>query len=150
MSLDWNLTEIENHKELCFVTAEEDDKFHGITKGDRLLSPVTNAIIWLTCACRAGWGINEENVEELIARADLWQKLNGAMLNEPDEETGGWKPRVVSADDIRNHVGMWTNAGFQDRVEWLTGQFAYAYPNAPMLPNNEEHDDYDDFALTGN
>jgi hypothetical protein len=128
MSLDWNLTGIENHEELCFVIADEDDHWRGIKEGDRVLNPVTEGIIWLTMACDIGWGVTEENVEEFIARADLWQKVCDPMLYGLNE-AGDMAPRAITADEIRAHIGLRTNVSYGSRAKFLEKVWRSAYPD---------------------
>lgn len=132
MSLDYKLTDIENYEETCLIVADRDDFFRGIKIGDKVLNPLTESLIFLTLSVRAGWGITEENVEEFAARVDLWQKINGAMLRKKDEGSDEWVDRPVTRADIDAHLGLWTNAGLQDRSDWLDGVFHHAYPQAPL------------------
>lgn len=114
MSLDWNVTGVANHEEVCFDYDKD---------GNRSLSPVTEAIIFLTMGCDIGWGVTEKNVEEFVARAALWQAVNGPMIHEWDEETQTHRQRTITADEIRAHVGLRTNVAYGPRDAWLLRVF---------------------------
>jgi hypothetical protein len=119
MSLRWNVSEIADHESLCYITAEADSPVQGVKAGDRVLSPVTHALIWLTVGTGVGWGIREENVEEFIARVHLWESLHGPMNAEP-----------LTDEQIRAHVGLYTNVSYEPRADWLDRTFRAAYPAA--------------------
>ena len=46
MALTWDTTNVLDYEDVCFKEAEADNDWHGVKKGDRILNPVTNALIW--------------------------------------------------------------------------------------------------------
>lgn len=115
MSLNFDLTAIP--EDVKTITAQEDRPFDGIKKGDRIMSPVTNALIWSTLATGIGI-INDETVDEVVARLDLLQKLDGALLREFDGED--WKPRPITREDVEAHKGLSTNVfPMETRASWV-------------------------------
>lgn len=93
-------------------------------KGDTLMSPVTNALIWGTMFVDMGQ-ITEENYEEFFARTALQEKLSGAYLQESDGE-GNHKPRYITLKDVRDHIGLRTNVSFVKRPQWIKRVTDYA------------------------
>jgi hypothetical protein len=117
MSLNFDLREIP--EETRTVIAEEDRPMDGIHKGDRIMSPVTNALIWSTMGLGIGV-INDDTADEFAARLALWQKVNGALLHKPDPEGEGWIPVEVTKDDVLAHKGLSTNVfPMERRSSWL-------------------------------
>lgn len=115
MSLNYNLTEIP--EDVRTIVAEEDDKFAGVKKGDRVMSPVTHSLIFATMGVGIGV-LNDETIPEFAARLDIYQKLNGALLSERDGD--GWKPRPLTLEDIQAHKGLSTNVfPLERRAAWI-------------------------------
>ena len=97
MSLDWNLTKIENREEVCW---EKDEN------GNDKLNPVTESLIWLTMGIGMG-SITEENefafysriadtkrVEVPITPADIHQHI-GLTTNVSKESDASFRKRIV-------------------------------------------------------
>lgn len=108
MSLNFDLREIP--EDVRTIVAVEDDPQRGVKKGDRLMSPVTNLLIWSTMAVGIGV-INDETAVEFHARLDLLAKLDLCRLEiaEYDEETGGWVNRRLTLEEVEAHKGLSTN-----------------------------------------
>ncbi len=106
MSLNWDLTQIENYKEVCWEKNEDDTT---------TLNPVTESLIWLTMGI--GWGkITEENQAEFYCRVSLYEKLFGTMLSYWKD---GKKVSVaITPEDVRNHIGLSTNVGKETDAAW--------------------------------
>lgn len=128
MSLDWNLTKIPDCDTLCFDDVTEDSPTRGLKAGDRVLSPVTNAIIWLTMHTGIGWGLTDENIEEFVARVSVWESLNGPMCSFYDADTDRFEPKPLDPDVLRAHVGLYTNVSYKPRAEWLEHLFRTTFP----------------------
>lgn len=133
MSLDWNLTKIENHETVCFYKAIEASPDQGIAVGDRLLKPETDVIIWLTMFTGIGWEVTDENIDEFVYRVQFYERLHGPMLRARDEETGTYSPAPLSEETIRAHKGISTNVSHTPRGEWMLEQFEVAFPKAEKL-----------------
>jgi len=117
MSLDWNLTEIENREELCWTIAEVDSPARGITKGDKILNPLTEGLIFATIVVGMGQ-LDKEGLDEFFARVSLYEKVNGAFMQEVSKE-GEYRDRPFTLDDLKAHVGLRTNVTYEPRSEWL-------------------------------
>lgn len=100
MSLDWKLSKIADYESVCW-------------NADGTMSAVTHVIILgMMPACLPA--ITERNWREVARRFAVLQSVNGAFLNEwrTDDATGRETrvDRFVTADDIRRHIGLETNA----------------------------------------
>lgn len=109
MSLDWNLTEIENHEEVCWI-----DDGHG---GHRL-SPVTETLILMTIPLGMT-AITPATVEEYATRIAMIQDVDGGLLLGTDPETGDRTDVRVTTADVYAHVGLRTNASSRTRGSFL-------------------------------
>lgn len=103
MSLDWNLEDIKD--------------WETVTKADDgTMSPVTHALIMSTMGVGMGT-ITEANADEFAWRLDLYQHMYGALLVDVVDEE--FVAHVVSPDEVRQHIGLRTNAALETRVKWL-------------------------------
>jgi hypothetical protein len=107
MSLNWNVSGIENHDEICWFTADADYPDHGMEKGKQYLAPLTNAFIWHSLNTGIGT-ITEANAAEVFARISFVESLYGASLRKDG------KDRPITIEDVQAHVGLYTNASFKD------------------------------------
>lgn len=93
MSLDWNLSNIENFADVCYIGDGD----------ERQMNPVTNSLIWMTIPL----GMNEitqQNYLEFYRRLHFWDKVFGSPLSNSEG------PYFISLDEVRAHVGLRTNA----------------------------------------
>jgi hypothetical protein len=121
MSLNWDLSEVKNYEQTCFYEAREDDPNHGVTKGDRMLNPVTNALIWATMQVDLP-GITEENAPEFFARLRFTELFDGPMLIRAVGEDGKRPDRensYLTEGEVLAHVGLRCNVTKKSRVQWL-------------------------------
>lgn len=86
-------------------------------KGDKLMSPVTNALIW-TCMGVGLNGITEENLVEFATRCKILDGINGLPLTETLED-GSHKKRGFTTDELQAHIGLRTNVSTEKRAPWL-------------------------------
>lgn len=135
MSLDFKLTEIKDYETVCY-------------DGDQM-NPKTEAIIWMTMFTKVGWGLTEDNIEEFIARATMYEKMRGAVLQMPEGDR--LAPMPLTREDMLAHVGLWTNVFGEPREEFLATVFRNSYPKAgedpfakPELDDDDEYDDWYD------
>lgn len=153
MSLNFDLTAIPEDVRTIIADHDKPNPFYiegksdpenefDYRKGDRLMSPITNALIWGTMFVDMGQ-ITEENVDEFYARTVLQEKLSGAYLTETDDE-GNHKPRYITYEDVRNHIGLRTNVSFVKRAQWLKRvtdyQFKDIVERAKMKLQREKED----------
>jgi hypothetical protein len=109
LALTWDTADILDYEEVCFIIAPADNDWHGVKKGDRMLNPVTNALIFH--ALNTGIGtITAANAAEVYARIHLVEALYGASLMNSEGE------RPITADDVLKHVGLKTNASFKEET----------------------------------
>ena len=102
MSLNWDITKVEDSKDLCH-------------NDDGSLSVVTEALIFITIPIEIG-EITEKNYEEFWARVRLVELTCGPMCSFPDG------PRLLTLENVRSHIGLHTNAGPEiTRKKWLSG-----------------------------
>jgi hypothetical protein len=122
VSLNWDVSNIQNHDEVCFFYAPDDDPNHGVSKGDRLLNPVTNSLIWATIAVGIG-DLSEVNAAEFFARLRLIERLDGPFLIRAVDPETGRRPEgpgaFITTDEVRAHIGLTTNVSFESRTRWL-------------------------------
>lgn len=112
MSLNWNLSEIDNHDEICYV-GEGDE---------RRLAGLTNALIQMTMLVGLG-DITEANAREFYTRLKLLERLDGPFLH--DTKDGKRTPYYITARDVLAHVGLATNVSDETRAAWLKRQMKY-------------------------
>ena len=104
MSLQWDLSNIENYEALCWLENTSEDK-----KDDEafILNPVTEAIIHL-CEFAGVSRITSNNYKETVKRfAEL------ELFGLKSFDTGN--PREA---DVKEHIGLMTNADVLDNKKW--------------------------------
>jgi hypothetical protein len=102
MSLDYKLTGIEDYENRCW----QDDR----------LNPVTEVLVFMTMPV----GINhitDKNVDTFYARLKLVEALNGSFLRRAEGE-----PHYLSMDEVRAHIGLWTNAPLMTDAQFRKNQ----------------------------
>ena len=114
MSLNWSIEEVEDFEEKCFTENED---------GTRRLSEVTNALVWSTMGVGIG-EITEKNWREYAYRLDLYQTLFGPLLSEwvpgkGGHDDGAMQPRPLTPLEVRDHIGLHTNASIETFHRWL-------------------------------
>ena len=107
MSLDYQLGEIANFKEVCYEGEP----------GKRKMSGVTHAIIFTTMAVDIGH-ITEKNYIEFHTRAKFVAALHGSALYEADEH-GGYEERDFTLEEIKAHIGLGTNVADKTRAYFV-------------------------------
>lgn len=98
MSLDWDLSKIEDRDTVCRVTDAD---------GNKVMSPATHALIWSTMAVGLGQ-ITEKNAEVFYARVSYWE----ALRNIPQDER-------ITPTDVQAHIGLRTNVSDETDRQWL-------------------------------
>jgi len=99
MSLDWDLTKIENSENICWK--KDDD-------GQEYMNPCTESLIWMTMAIGIG-KITEENAADVYARISMWEDLFDTMMSK--FENGKRIAVPITAQDVVDHIGLRTNVG---------------------------------------
>ena len=108
MPLRYYFEDITDAETLCWVDT-------GGRMGKQV-APVTDTLIWLTITIGINH-ISEKNVEEFIARVAETEALLGASMSKW-EEGGPMIPRPVTAEEIRAHIGLRTNASPKTKTAW--------------------------------
>lgn len=96
MSLDWNLSNIENHETVCWTGEGK----------DRRLSEATYALIWM-CMFVKMRSITEGNWVEFYTRCRLWEKTRGALRQKAGDRRLVDVP--LKAAEVQAHIGLSTN-----------------------------------------
>ena len=107
MSLDYELGNIANYKEVCY-TGEP---------GQRKMSGVTHALIFVTMSVDIGH-ITEKNYLEFYTRAKFVAALFGSNLMEADEHEE-YKGRNFTLEEVRAHIGLGTNVAEKTRAHFV-------------------------------
>lgn len=113
MSLNWNVSKIENWEDVCKVKKKD---------GTEKWNPVTETIVFATMFT----GIPEitaKNHEEFFKRIHMFEKVNGALLQEFPEGGGQPTPVFLTHRDVKDHIGLYTNASKKTRPSFLAGVF---------------------------
>ena len=120
MSLNWTLDKIADWETVCYMEAPCDIPSQFVAKGDRMLNPVTNALIWATMAVDLP-GITRENAAEFFARLRFTERLDGPMLIRA--EVDGKRPEGYAAfltpEEVVAHIGLTANVTAKSRAQWL-------------------------------
>jgi hypothetical protein len=105
--LTWDTKDVLDNENVCFLIAEEDHWTTGVKKGDRILNPVTNALIWHSMNTGIG-RITDENVGEVYARIKLVETVYGPSLLTSEG------PKAITMEDVIAHIGLTTNASYKE------------------------------------
>ena len=95
MSLNWNLTRVRDHKNLCFRTND---------KGETEMNGLTHLLIFATMFVDIG-KITEKTAHEFAVRLRMYENTYGPMLRSPE----GKEPRYITEEEVRKHIGLETN-----------------------------------------
>ena len=79
---------------------------------DDAVWPITSALIWGTMSVGLN-AITEKNWEEFYVRCHAIETINGAWLLDKD-----LKGRPITAEDVKSHVGLHTNADTRTKAEF--------------------------------
>lgn len=107
MSLNWDLTKIENYQELCWLPdpTEENPK-------QTRLNPVTESLIWATMAVDIG-RLTEKNLDEFAYRVFFYERAFQSFMNK------GGEPEYLTYEDIKAHIGLSTNVIDITQSQWM-------------------------------
>ena len=121
MSLNWTVSDIADWESVCYMTAPCDIPTQGITEGDRMMNPLTNALIWSTIAVDLP-GITRENAPEFFARLRFTERLDGPFLiraEGPDGKRPEGEDAFLTVDEVIDHIGLTANVTPKSRSAWL-------------------------------
>ena len=118
MSLVWDITEIENYQELCWVENKDPNKKEGENFS---LNPVTEALIHLSMFTGIP-KITTKNYKELVKRLVELEILGIAVLPQEHTDSTEHLPRTLMRnprpDEVKLHVGLKTNVNPRDQKKW--------------------------------
>lgn len=120
MALHWDVTNVEDYETRCFYRAAEDDPSGDYKKGDRLVSALTNTLIWASMSVGLS-GITEKNWRQWYARMHACEKLGGAWRFRVVRDEDGKptkEPVFVTPEDVYRHIGLSTNVGRETDAQW--------------------------------
>ena len=127
MALNWTVEDIKDYESVCWIEADWTDDMRGIKPGDKVLNPVTDALIWLTMVVGIGT-ITEKNASEFLARVRIFEGLNGPMLTRLINNEIVDQP--ITAADVAAHIGLHTNASKNTKTEFLNFRYQRAMEDA--------------------
>jgi hypothetical protein len=107
MSLNWDITNVTDNEAICFYRDSD---------GDRCLKQQTQNLLFLTMVVGMN-SINERNYKEFYTRVALYERLRGAVMTVLNDE-GKWVDDPYTLEDIRQHIGLWTNASNETATAW--------------------------------
>jgi len=120
VSLNWTLDQIADWETVCYMEAPCDIPSQFVAKGDRMLNPLTNALIWATMGVGLP-GITRENAAEFWARLRFIERLDGAHLIRA--EVDGKRPEgyaaFITPEEVVAHIGLTANVTRESRTQWL-------------------------------
>lgn len=109
MALHWDVTKLRNQETLFLKNA----------KGEEVLDPVIETLIWCQMFTCNGGKITEGNCEEVFRRVWIWERVFGTFIHDKVNN----KPRPITFADVKRCVGLETNCfgdegkrQFKDRV----------------------------------
>ena len=108
MALTCDYRKIKNFKSRCYKKIG--GKYH--------THPITQALVFATVYI----GMSEitlDNAREFWRRIDAWQRGFGPMCEVPDNRTkSGWRKHMLTYQNIRDHIGLETNAATSTRAQF--------------------------------
>jgi len=104
MSLNYDLGEIKNFEDLCWLPDEVGED----GKKTFSINPVTRALTFHAMSIGMG-SITKKNWKEFFIRVAAYEAVEGASLHGFDEEEKKPLPRPITQEDVVNHIGLATN-----------------------------------------
>lgn len=111
MSLNWNVSNIENSESVCFFTHHNED---GELR--RRLTQSTESLIFLTMVVGLG-RITESNYKEFYKRIALFERLRGCVRVKKSD-SGKFVDDPYTLEDIRQHIGLTVNVSDEKPDAW--------------------------------
>ena len=108
MALTWDLREIKDSDNLCYVNKSEKD---GKPQGE--MSPITNTLIWSTMFVGFNKITNKNYVQFHKRLIELEIASGGCLLVNDDGHS-----RQPTIHEVKSHVGLSTNASVQSNTQW--------------------------------
>ena len=112
--LSWDLSEIKNHEQVCWIETDDERKANG--KPRFRLNPVTETLIFMTMPVRLG-SITQANADDFYARVKIMEKLDGPFLH--GFRDGKRQDRFFTPQDIQAHIGLGCNVTSESFAKFL-------------------------------
>lgn len=137
MSLNWNLSKIADCDNVCFEIAQADDTWHGVKKGDKVLTTKTYTLLMLTMAVGLR-GITDANKLKFWERLHFLQTLDGAFMTGTNDK-GERIDVPFTYDDVVQHIGLSVNVSdITDAKWWSNRRRDWAYKVKREIDNARE------------
>ncbi len=116
MSLNWNLSAIEDREKVCNVV---------LTSGETQMSAITQTLIWHTMSIGMS-EITPDNYHEFFVRVFLTERVFGALRTTMEMKSDKVISTFVNKQDVERHVGLYTNADEWTRTKFLSKLYGSA------------------------
>ena len=105
MSLNWDLSRIENHEELWVEVEGEGFRLDGVTE----------AFIWQAMITGLGksWTLDEAFAPQFYARVKLIERISGPLV------TKQGKPYEITPEDVQRRIGLKVNVSPVTRAAFV-------------------------------
>lgn len=108
MSLNWDVTKVENYSE----------NFPDVVNGeDRQWNPTTMALVWAAIPCAWGWAITEANYREIFVRLHMYEHTRGAMRSQTGPD-GKAEEVFFTLKEVQGHIGMSVNVSEESKTKF--------------------------------
>lgn len=120
MSLDWDVSKVKDHENLCWIE-EENPPSRG-PGTHRRVNPITEALVFHTVTIGM-YAITESNAKEFYGRVRFIELHRGPSVTDfTGTEIVG---RPITLEDVQAHVGLRTNASTEALSHFLMRNFKY-------------------------
>ena len=121
MGLQWDISKIDNHQDLCWIENTDPNKKEN---ENFMLNPITEALIHLGMFTGIS-KITEKNHRELSKRLMELEIVGLAVIPDQTEETSGSHipskmMRNPRPHEVKLHIGLETNVSQKDARKWKT------------------------------
>ena len=115
MALNYNYGDVKDYKTVCL---KPNDDPMDVKAGYKFkIRPVTDALIWATMA--VGFDeISKTNYYEFWLRLNFVEEHQGNYITKWDEKEQKSHDYYITLEDVKKHIGMWTNANRVARGKW--------------------------------
>lgn len=113
-----------------------------LTNKEGNMSAITNCLIFITMAV----GISEitnKNYKDFFARVRVYEKSCGNYMNLYDDETNETIKYYITLEDIKDFIGLKTNASTLTKTEFLNNVLRIVIEHAERELKNKDKTEYD-------
>lgn len=112
MALRYDYSRVHNWQTVCEMRAEADDPVHGVSKGDTIIRPETEALIFASLVVGLS-EISGANWRTFYGRLHAWERLERVRTLHADGSAKHTAPETVYA-----HIGLSTNVSRETDAQW--------------------------------